>query len=170
MTNAHPATAYRVGYYRSTDGGLSWEHVTTDHSEFTPITCDRSESITLNGQTAYRFTNPQGIELTDDGGQTWYLAYELDMYHQEARQKYYRLRPTYGRMLIEQGVHHAVVDPGGNVVFEMGWDGILVNTVDGQWKWVTIDQRYYLENLNGFDRLPHILILELLLGIALWLL
>jgi hypothetical protein len=54
----------------------------------------------------------------------------------------------------------------GNVVFAMSWDGVLVRTPDGEWRWVAVGP-YQLADIHRFEEITSILFFELWLALAL---
>jgi hypothetical protein len=93
------------------------------------------------------------------------------------RAYYHQLQTTYSfgyywladKLTIEPGPLGGVFhEETGNLVFAMGWDGVLVRTPDDKWRWVDVGEYYHLRDLSSWDELSSILRLEMFVAIALF--
>jgi hypothetical protein len=143
--------------------------------------CSRSElpyEIPASGHLI-RYEAGKRIEESTDGGQHWVQVYDLEPFQHKIRQRIHLDRARDKRyVVIEPGPHDVVYDEKtGNLVFAMGWDGVLVRTAAGDWYWVKVG-RYHLADMNPVYLLLSRLLLEivfasilffLVLGSCLWL-
>ncbi len=154
--------------YTSADGGFTWQFskkipgtaYTEDYA--TQQNCSGPSKFVVdpkNSGIQYRWQPAQTIERSIDGGKTWTTDHDLYLLRQDVRPEY---KPSDQWVRIDKrpGPRNALVDPATvNVVFTMGWDGVLVRTSAGVWSWATVGN-YHLDNLNNFNRVQGILFFE----------
>ena len=131
--------------FASEDGGLTWRRVTpSEISSLTKVKCEWfTESWQISNprdeQIVYRFLPAEGIERSEDGGQSWHR--EVNLSWGKTREFYYkRFRDSeWGRTEMDPGPLDAVIHPSTrNVVVAMGHEGVLVRTPNGEWHWVAV--------------------------------
>jgi hypothetical protein len=175
-------------HYDSDDGGLSWylsETQRADMYEDVKSNCVTKELPLIgpnNPNTRYRYEPGETIERSTDGGTTWKEEHSLYELRQQVRWYYFYLRKervissvsigtvyAYESDLydIKPGPLDAIIhEPTGNVVFAMGWNGILVRKPDATWEWVGVD-KFHLDNLYRLDKIKDFLSAEISLSITL---
>jgi hypothetical protein len=161
---------YKGGIYRiyaSDDGGLSWyrsdDLIIAQGDTQNEPECTIRELLLIdpsNPNIQYRYESGQKIERSTDGGLTWTVEHDLSEVRQENRLYYYeqRMNEEYPGNLrnTEPGPYDAVIhEPSGNIIFAMGWDGILVRKPDASWEWVAVD-RFYLEDFPDWTKVSAI--------------
>jgi hypothetical protein len=154
--------------YFSLDGGLTWHQRQPEIPH-----CDTSMSILTVGNVSYGYVQGEYIHQSADNLQSWQIINHLTEYDADVRQDYYYFRDVSSNHFLraEPGPHDMVYDAdSGNVIFAMGWDGVLVLTPEGDWLWVEVGELYYLDSLKQLDKVPDLLRLELQLCIGLILL
>ena len=140
--------------YTSTDGGLSWSPtVNNTRCEAWPGNIPDDEWTIVPGPAeavSYRFMPGQAIERSADGGQTWQPGLVLEPLG-EAQQTYFS-RTSMGYPTFQQGPLAAAADPGsGNMVFGMGYEGVLIHTAAGDWQWVAVGGYQRLQDFPTAD-------------------
>lgn len=137
--------------YMSKDGGFTWEKIINQNS-IQNIDCQQidvqNKLITPNAQ--FRWFDNQRIEISYDEGQTWKRDYNLIEARQDVRIFYAKKFENDGQRFIvrEDLPINAIYDPiSKNVLFAMGWNGILLRTPDGSYQWVSVDE-YRLQDLS----------------------
>ena len=133
--------------YVSQSGGLSWEPWEVSEQGWIPCeshfyddvvvsTTSLAEPIELtdptNPSVVYRITAGKAIERSNDSGQTWTTEYQPKLPPQPV-QAYFSKNNT-GVTRFKDPPLDAVFDPAsGNLIFAMGFDGILVRQLDGSY-------------------------------------
>lgn len=140
--------------YTSTDGGLSWgPTVNNSRCEAWPGSISEADWTVVPGPSesvSYRFIPGRGIEQSNDGGQTWQTGYALEPLA-EAQRTYFT-RTSMGYPTFQQGPLAAAADPNsGNMLFGMGYEGVLIHTADGEWRWVTVGGYQRLQSFPTAD-------------------
>ncbi len=121
------ATAYVPYGYRSDDGGMSW----SENNDHFPSH--------LTGWTEEYAISDDGVERVGEGGQrelvysTEYLRADANKWMQENRTRNFGYRELTTRP--NQVIYHAA---SGNVVVNMGIQGVAVGTPDGRWRRVVV--------------------------------
>jgi hypothetical protein len=125
--------------YTSQDGGLTWAK--SIEIGAIPLYCSAWYNDTHQGQVIqdpadesiqYRTHPGESIELSTDGGQTWQVEYSLRPYKQAERAYY--IKTAGGNAVVFAPPLAALADPeSGNVIFAMGYAGVLVRQVDGEY-------------------------------------
>ena len=126
--------------FTSQDGGLTWQGNSEGYGNSCPDKKESPWQLTdpSDEQILYRFTPGVSIERSGDGGQSW--AKEIDLNGDNARVSY---QQKTGQLYYAQpmGPISAVIDqPTGNVVAAMGYEGALVRTPEGVWRWVAVGE------------------------------
>ncbi|MEZ4672445.1 MAG: hypothetical protein R3E39_31460 [Anaerolineae bacterium] len=160
--------------YSSNDGGLTWGSNRVSQLDTFEDNCstDKFAIDPNNSQIQYRWEAGERVERSTDGGATWILDRELVEMQQDVRGYYnhYGDGDNYGGYIrsFYIGPVSGIVDrKTGNLVLAMSWDGVLVRTSEGLWKWVSVGQGYGLANLIDFRHFTSILFFELWLAGAL---
>lgn len=149
--------------FLSTDGGLTWSSVRPEpcfvESDLDPQpVVDHADPDTL-----WRFHPGEPIELSTDGGATWTPEY-IPPAVGEAEQVYQKRISSAG-WASGQGPFDALVDPEtGNVVFAMGYQGVLIRAGTSDWIWVDVGQ-YRHRSLVSDGGHTSLIVGELLLGL-----
>ena len=176
--------------YTSNDGGLTWsaegvfpKRRTSGFGDIPSVRpCSRQTVATVTEERAiqYRYEARETIEQSTNNGQTWNVIYDVTFLDTQARHQFHlqKQRPNtlYSRQctadsrmyctdyVIEVGPHDVKYHPAtGNVVFAMGWDGVLVYRPDGEWQWVAVS-RYYPGTLPVHQSLAWEIWMALALG------
>lgn len=152
--------------YVSSDGGLTW----SESSLWLGGMCNQGESDapprTVAGRDDLRYTPGIAVERSSDGGQTWQVVYQL-IPLAEVDREYYRIRNQTANSYVSAAPLDALADPQtGNILFAMGHEGVLVNTAEGEWRWVSVGP-YAFERGVTFERLFTLLAFHLLVGLLL---
>ncbi len=153
----------------SYDGGLTWSPIERLREEVNATCSDKaSVSDPQNPSIQYRWVPNERIERSADGGQTWLTDYPLDYLQQDVRPYlYYRLydQDFDGRNveLIPAPLGAIADAQTGNLLFAMGWYGVLVRQPSGHYQWVGTDL-YNIQNLLGPEPLVNALFYELWLA------
>jgi len=165
--------------FASSDGGLTWSKQIIEHYQLPSINCSVPNQQMLfdprNPQIQYRWQPRGPIERSSDDGGTWVIDHSLPEMQQEVRRHYNqfsaRADPFRGngftRTFIPGPVSGLFDDTTGNLVLAMGWDGVLVRTLDGVWHQVAVSINYRFADISGFNELGGILFFELWLAGAL---
>jgi hypothetical protein len=143
--------------YTSQDGGLTWAK--SIEIGTTPLYCNAWFKDTRQGQVIqspvdvsiqYR-TNPgESIERSTDGGQTWQIEYSLLPFKQAERAYY--IKTAGGNAIVYTPPLDALFDPAsGNVIFAMGYAGVLVRQADGEYIQVAVGE--FTPTRPGFGQL-----------------
>jgi len=151
--------------FKSYDGGLTWESFNQED-----LTCSES-SQTLETADVFRWSQGDVIEISHDNGETWHIDNDLVELDQDIRFAYRQQEfPFLGSVKTiydEPGPHDAEFDINtGNVVFAMGWNGLLIRTSVGQYQWVRVGM-YGLSDLTDLEQAYPQILFELSLAIAL---
>lgn len=175
--------------FSSIDGGMNWEtkhvsfeieatgysYLNFDGYEPTDIepTCDERQSHAidpLNPSIELRFIPGDSIQRSTDGGQAWKVVYDLSFLKQEIRKYYHHNRNAeWEEQIIDPGPFDVIYHPySRNFVFAMGWEGVLVYTHSGNWKWVSFNRYSLVDFKAARDDLTSILHYELWLAGALF--
>lgn len=145
--------------YITDNGGLTWikqfvensyeaDWENTEGELLDSLKCFDNTQIESNGKM-FRWTNGKYIEISFDDGITWQTDYDLSILQQDIRDFHnYRNNSQFRHPDIQLGPLNAMVDENtGNVLFAMGWDGVLVREPSGIYHWVSVD-KYRLDNLS----------------------
>jgi len=139
----------------SQDGGLTWIQEGFDYgglagSDCTPnIKLLRELWVPPGGQVRYRFNPGESVEISQDQGQNWAIAYDLSNISWEPVTE---PDPKW-EVIVQPGPLDAMIDPrSGNLLLAMGHVGILVGLPSGDWHWVRAG-RYTLEAVSP-DQIP----------------
>jgi hypothetical protein len=157
--------------YISNDGGISW-YISDDRNDFSCIPNDLPLVDPNNPDIQYRYQSGNKIEQSIDTGQAWAVIHDLSEIRQQVR-LYYHANKTSNYSMLEMydtnpGPYDAVIhEPTGNIIFAMGWDGILVYKSNSTWEWVAADQ-FYLDDLNRWDKVYDFLAGEIILSVTLF--
>ena len=121
--------------YVSVDGGETWA------ANIETIRCYfgyKDEVTQIEGAgLQVRFQQGRPIEISSDNGKTWRVEYEIKAGSQ-AQQAFY-VKFSSGSPVAQMGPLDAVIDPvSGNVIFAMGYEGILIRRPDQTWHWVSM--------------------------------
>ncbi len=167
--------AYDYIVYVSGDGGLSWQEASTPLAEWPDCAGWRGGNkwqITdpWRPNVQYRFRPSEGIDRSEDNGQTWFQEIGLSEIGSEARETYFQLSNP--GSIMRAGPLDAITDPiNANLIVAMGQEGVLVRSTDGRWQWVqvgpysqrTFDKAQFLQVLvSGELSLAGLLIILLL--------
>jgi hypothetical protein len=139
-----------VKVYSSSDGGLTWQ--IADFPGYTRLLCNWSRkevwqvSYSDSLPIQYRLRRGEGIDRSDNGGQSWTQEYDLSDIGNEARATYYEhiSYPTRGEdatgiVSVVPGPLDAFLDTKtGHLIVAMGHDGVLVRLANGQWQWAEV--------------------------------
>ncbi len=155
-----------VSVYVSSDGGLTWN----ESALWLGRLCSRGEDDApphpVTGTDDLRYTPGGTLERSSDGGQTWQVVYQF-VPLAEVDREYYRIRNQAANSFIGAAPLDALKDPQtGNVLFAMGHEGVLVNTPEGEWRWISVGPYSYARGLI-FERLYTLLVFHLLVGLLL---
>jgi len=151
--------------YFSQDGGFTWQKKRFDSvrcSRFNMTTQQLSEvrnniflwqiEDTFQPQVKYRFLkNGESIERSEDNGTTWSVDYQPlpgsqvrgvyhEMYEQKVADRNHQVIP------VDATIH----EPTGNLIVNMGIEGVLIRTPDGIWQNVSVGP-YYLLDLDEIN-------------------
>lgn len=168
----HPALAFI-----SHDGGLSW---TTDNPlrDFTQLNCSTAGQTEIqipNSTFRYRWEPDLRIERSLDDGQSWISGYDLAAIQQTVRHDYHQQKRDgwsvfeYDPVFLPSPISALADSNSGNVLFAMGWNGILLRTRAGEWKWITLGN-YGLDNIQQLSNIFSLLHLEIIYTLILILL
>lgn len=164
--------------YGSYNGGLFWIVGARKSSNLTFMErlrlasqCSQSDlpyEIPTNGHLI-RYEAGEQIEESTVGGEHWVQIYDLEPFQHNIRERIHFEEAEDKRyVVIEPGPHDVIYDQKtGNLVFAMGWDGILVRTAAGDWHWVRVG-KYNLADLNPVNLFLSELLLELGFAIILF--
>ncbi len=163
--------------FSSTDGGLSWrEEAATNYQLPTQGCTDqlvRQLTDPRNSTIQYRWQPGGPIERSQDSGSTWAIDYPLAEYQQDVRRNYNHYSSAgfdidgYSRAFVRGPAGGLIDRDTGNLVLAMSWDGVLVRTPSGEWRWVNVGQAYELADLANQSKIVSILFFELWLAGAL---
>ena len=167
-------------YFVSEDGGITWQQNSLEERtsyNFPPCTRtsgewrERQEWVLTdpaNHQIQYRFRPGEGVDISQDGGQTWMADFDLSEVGKEARALYHNnTHQGFGLPFTFPGPLDALIDEQSrNLILAMGHDGVLVRKPDGEWRWVTVGP-YTFERLDQFDAITQILETELWFALVL---
>lgn len=160
-----------LDYLVSADGGHTWREATNSDGDAN-LTC----TCTPNYQpwevvdpqkplVKFRLTPGSTIERSTDGGKTWLL--ERDLTLSNAQLDYYQNEMK--ARTISPGPLEAALYPGsGDLIVAMGFEGILIRSAQGQWRWRAFQMADTGENRLNFANpatLAVALSLEPLLGV-----
>jgi hypothetical protein len=133
------ATAGMIGgSYQSTDGGLTWQPLSTQTQTDCHPVLQALEPVKdpATGAT-YRFRSGIAVERSDNGGLNWTSDYSFVPAAEVERTYVQMTRP--GNLSFGSVPSAALVDPAsGNLVLAMGQDGVLVRSRSGQWIWAAV--------------------------------
>jgi hypothetical protein len=140
------------GTYVSRSGGLSWDpwevseqgwilcesHFYDDVVVSTTSLADPVElTDPANPQVVYRITTGKSIESSNDSGQTWITEFQPKLPSQPVQAYLSKNNPGVTRF--KNPPLDAVFDPAsGNLIFAMGFDGVLVRQTDGSYSQVGV--------------------------------
>ncbi len=148
--------------YSSDSGGLSWQP-----SEYRWISCDGhfyDDSVTstasltdpilmpdpVNPSVVYRITTGSVIERSSDNGQTWITEFKPVPLPQAVQS--HIAKNSLGLTRFKDSPLDAVFDPkSGNLIFAMGFDGVLIRQPDGTYTEVGVGDYQRIE--PGFGQM-----------------
>ena len=150
--------------YESSDGGLNWKNNPQWNHVDLPCS-DYSDSLYLPDKlTVFQWTQGQHIFVSKDGGETWKTDYVLDILQQEVRTAYHHYESEF--IVDKPGPRSAYFDvASGNVIFAMGWNGVLVRGADANYIWLTVGD-YGLDKLFDIPKATQAIFFELWLSFA----
>ncbi|MBZ0284694.1 MAG: hypothetical protein K8L97_28410 [Anaerolineae bacterium] len=168
--------SYGQRIFSSDDGGLSWRSYTRERPLEIDQICSLEDQTGFeipNSTIQYRWQPDERIEQSLDDGNSWTTVYDLIENRQEVREEYHQFKSASDyspSVIIAPTPLSALFDPdSGNMLFAMGWNGILLKTSAGEWKWVAVGS-YRLDDIYRFDQVPSILFFQLILAAILILL
>ena len=159
-------------YFLSDDGGLTWdwyrrtiEEDLIDCPEVTQLIADPSSPNIQN-----RWILNDRIERSIDSGVTWQTDYMIEYIDQEIRIYGFKQKTSYYDRLELSDVPISGIrdDSSENVIFAMGWYGVLVRTSDGEYAWGRVGE-FGIDEIDPFSYrggLNSILFTEICLSIA----
>lgn len=173
----------------SEDGGLTWDieyHRDRESPTQTPYGVSYlSEPIHEPGEMPACEASRSAVNPTDEHHRVWYeqglriieskdgwesrLIHHLPELRQEIRYYFFH---EYGTLysdirVLAIGPHDVDFDPKtGNIVFAMGWDGVLVYTPESKWYWRGVE-KYQRDYEAVFPRASEVLSSEYFLAAAL---
>lgn len=148
--------------YQSDDGGFRWQETDVNELNNEPpqspqswfidnTTCpeNNAENTLITPQSQFRWIDNERITISYDEGQTWHHDYDLIEARQDVRIFYARQAQGESLRIFHEDLPiNAIYDPiSGNVLFSMGWNGILIRTPDSNYHWVSVDD-YGLQDLS----------------------
>jgi hypothetical protein len=99
-----------------------------------------------------RWIPNERIEVSTDGGETWDVDYTLPHISSDIRDFYHRMKGNAMYHMVEipsVPVSAVYDDASGNVIFAMGWNGVLVReSRGGVYSWQSIGEDYYVHDLS----------------------
>ena len=128
--------------YESQDGGMSWvesqdENYQTCQWENMEFETQKELADPADPAIRYRYTPGEQIERSTDGGQTWQVEYTLRPVKQAERA--YSFKISGGNADVFTPPLDALADPAsGNILFAMGFEGVLVRQADGTYTPVAV--------------------------------
>lgn len=124
--------------FASRDGGETWEEFKEEWGW-----CERTlpepgaPTQIGNEDLRVRFEPGNPIEISTDAGSTWQVEYETRPINQVMK-AYYR-KFFSGNPIVESGPFNALIElNSGNVIFTMGYEGVLIRRPDKTWHWVQV--------------------------------
>lgn len=166
-----------AGYatYRSTDGGLTWASLPNQPRSACPNPWSESAGTAVitddlnHAQRRYRVTPGQSIELSEDGGATWHVVFQIPAVSEASAAATRRRLASYA--IVRPVPLDAKVDRvTGNAVFAMGQTGVLVQeATSGAWRTAAVGT-YRPVDVNALSDFLGLLMGEILLAVALALL
>lgn len=156
------ANYYNQGSFISVDGGLTWKLDSTQTQHQCPETTSfPHDLVTLSG-VQYRYEPEEDIQISTDGGKTWNVAFDIQPVS-ESEQELFDKKGFNG--ISNNGPLAAIEDvSSGNILFAMGWEGILVRTGD-QWVWSAVGD-YQQMHPETAENLFALLNLRLILAVG----
>lgn len=114
------------------------------------VTLALQETISLPRQACdpqsplicYRVDGRPRVEVTEDGGQTWRVAWQIPWGRAGYMQRLYEMPLACRPSEFELKTHDIAFTPNA-VVVAMGWEGVVVGTVNGQWERVGLSGYSY---------------------------
>lgn len=168
---AHASTSY-VGssswwwgdnsYVFSQDGGHTWQGTydpTLQKYQDVPTPVKNPASLPLvecrkdNPALCYRIAGQDQVEASDDGGQTWRIAWQIP----QGRRFYMQRVAEYGRCrrVVDPGPYDLILPETGEytIIVAMGTEGLLVRNHEGHWRqvgglWMQAPLRFYAQNFD----------------------
>jgi hypothetical protein len=161
--------------YRSTDGGLTWQSLPNQLRGACPNPWSGSTGTVLTSANPsderyqYRATPGQSIELSEDGGLTWRVIYEVPTLSEASLAATRRRLSSYA-MVRPVPLDVKVDRATGNAVFAMGHSGALVyEATKGTWREAVVGP-YRPVDVNAFSDFLGLLVGEILLAVGIALL
>jgi len=155
--------------FESRNGGLTWEYKPRWNVGELDCVSEKDNLSIPDSSTSFRWTSGEVIEISVDDGTTWTQDYELSELDAEIRTVYHTLPYNQWWEYVQDnpGPISAYFDQdSGNVLFAMGWNGLLIRTSQGEYHWVTVDD-YGLRDLSDLSEVYQALTFELWLALAL---
>jgi hypothetical protein len=166
-----------AGYatYRSTDGGLIWASLPNQARGACPNPWSENAGVAVtavdpnNAERQYRATPGQSIELSEDGGASWRVVYQIPAVSEASAATTRRRLSSYA--MVRPVPLDAKVDRvTGNAVFAMGHAGVLVQeAASSAWHSAAVGP-YRPVDVNTLPDFLELLLGELLLAVAIGLL
>jgi hypothetical protein len=164
-------SGYGAAYY-SYNGGLFWttEEPSVERRECKPE--QTKNNLIVDGLFQFRWIPDELIEVSYDDGNTWSIENHLLEYDQDIRNVYLEYRSTrtgldtHIAMQSQTPINAHYDEQSGNVVFAMGHYGVLVREANGDYTWVTVGDKYGLDDLSQLHYIDNALFFELWLALA----
>ena len=151
--------------YASQDGGLTWTEGGFG-MDFCDISAAPAQELILEpAGLHFRFQPGQNIESSSDGSH-WTVAYPL-VPLTEADRAYYQKVQSGNPVMSEPPLGGIVDTQHGNVIFAMGFEGVLVRQSSGEWTWAAVGNYHRVEAASPFAFIETVLSGELILAAAL---
>jgi len=144
QVNDQVLTCSTFGCYASQDGGLSWIKSSEEVPEDCPylswygdVPKEQVIQDPADPAIQYRYTPGESIERSTDGGVSWQVEHELRPVKQAERA--YSIKTHESNAVVFNPPLDALADPAsGNVLFAMGFSGVLVRQADGTYTSVAV--------------------------------
>jgi hypothetical protein len=136
--------------FESQDGGYSWQTSSdSDRTGCTPF--ENNETLDpSNPDIRYRFTNPNIIEFSSDGGATWQEDFLIEPIG-EVEETLIR-KTHHGPIILENRLLDTIIDPAsGNLLLAMGHRGLLMREANGNWNWMAVGPYEHIEKTRPED-------------------
>lgn len=125
----------------SSDGGRTWDRVSASASvQSRTVQLPLSVCDSSNSQICYRIAQPEQVEQSEDGGQTWHVAWSIPPGRRDYMVRRATWCPGWCKYSLDLGPYDMILaDPIGQnglrtLVVAFGSDGVLVHSPDGLWQ------------------------------------
>lgn len=147
----------------SEDGGLSWRSISQDNCRINPRVNILDDPLQPNKIWSFQAGGP--IEVSHDDGNTWSIDY-TPTYLSQVEEAYIQRTKSGNPDLSRKGPFDVVYDPkSGNLIFAMGYQGILIRTPESEW--ITVEVFEYKPDVKiGYHEAVSLIIGELILSLA----